>query len=123
MERQVAIPRARVDIGPALDKDAGGVVVLVLQGVEERGVFVVVLDVDVVAALQQHLNTLRVTSRGCEVEWRGAEFAACDNNGGSGGDDGGDGSATGEFMRVSVEEEHARTGKRVDGYVALGEIT
>lgn len=57
------------------------------------------------------------------MEWRGAEFAACDNNGGSGGDDGGDGSATGEFMRVSVEEEHARTGKRVDGYVALGEIT
>lgn len=48
----MAIPRARVDIGPALDKDAGGVVVLVLQGVEERGVFVVVLDVDVVAALQ-----------------------------------------------------------------------
>lgn len=115
----MAVPCARVDVGPVFDKDARGVVVLILQGGEERTIFVVVLDIDVVAVSQQHQDTLRVAGRGCKVQWCVAKFTACHDDGGGGGDDRGDGNGAGEFARVPVEKKRGGTGKRVDGYVAL----
>lgn len=118
----MAVPGTCVDVGPSLDEDARNLVIFVLQGTEERTVFVVVLNVDIVAALQQHTDGLRIAGRGRKVERRCAVFAACDDDGGSGGEDRGDGNGTVEFAWVAVEEEDLGTGKRVDGYVALGGV-
>lgn len=115
----MAVPRARVDVGPVFDQDARGVVVLILQGGEECTIFVVVLDIDVVAMSQQHQDTLRVAGRGCKVQWCVAEFTACHDDGGGGSGDGGDGDGAGEFAWVPVEKERGGTGKCVDGYVTL----
>lgn len=119
----MAVPRACVDVCPGLNKDACYTVVPIPQGAEEGTVFVTVFDVDVVATLQQHLDSLCITSRGREVQWCCAEFTGCDDNRGSCSENQRNGSDIVGFVRVSVEEKYPREGERMDGYVTFGRVT
>lgn len=120
----MAVPRRSMDICPRLDQQTRDVVVVTLEGAEERRILIVVFDVDVVAATEQHAYFIDLTGFGSVVERGLAVSASLDGDVWGVGEDCRDGTWEIEFAGLAVEEEGVRAvgGEGVDGYVTSGEV-